>query len=289
MPLHRLLHPSYLIALALLIINDHYWKATYANALTGKLSDVVGLWVFAWFWATILPRYQRWVWSATALLFLWWKTPLADSFLSWANSWGWPLVRTIDYTDYWALLILPIAWWFYQQQPKQTWQVRPVYLGLIFISLSSFVATSVAQRVIIQYPQGDVLLEKAVRIKYPPQEALALLRTGEWPITAVDEYKNPRAPITPGSRHNDRFQVIYLSHLYRIDSLRLIHGEWLYNIHFQLLPIRDGKRTKLQWINVTRAYDTDLQDWRQLKALQEYYELNLETAWLNPILRAAKE
>lgn len=36
-------HPATLSALALLVLNDHWAKARFANALTGKLSDFAGL------------------------------------------------------------------------------------------------------------------------------------------------------------------------------------------------------------------------------------------------------
>lgn len=40
------LHPLVLTALALLILNDHLWKAAHGTWWTGKLSDVAGLAVF---------------------------------------------------------------------------------------------------------------------------------------------------------------------------------------------------------------------------------------------------
>jgi hypothetical protein len=38
-----LLHPAFLVALGLLWLNDHAWKAAHPGLLTGKLSDVAGL------------------------------------------------------------------------------------------------------------------------------------------------------------------------------------------------------------------------------------------------------
>jgi hypothetical protein len=36
-------HPAIVAALVVLVVNDHWAKARFANALTGKLSDVAGL------------------------------------------------------------------------------------------------------------------------------------------------------------------------------------------------------------------------------------------------------
>lgn len=42
-PSHGLLHPAALASVALLLVNDHYLKATWPGWLTGKLSDFAGL------------------------------------------------------------------------------------------------------------------------------------------------------------------------------------------------------------------------------------------------------
>jgi hypothetical protein len=38
-----ILHPVVLISLALLVVNDHYWKGRGPGVITGKLSDAAGL------------------------------------------------------------------------------------------------------------------------------------------------------------------------------------------------------------------------------------------------------
>ncbi len=43
LPGDGLLHPVALAALAVLILNDHWWKRAHPSAITGKLSDVAGL------------------------------------------------------------------------------------------------------------------------------------------------------------------------------------------------------------------------------------------------------
>jgi hypothetical protein len=42
-PAHPLLHPVSLLAIALLVVNDHVLKAAWPGVVTGKLSDVAGL------------------------------------------------------------------------------------------------------------------------------------------------------------------------------------------------------------------------------------------------------
>lgn len=43
LPADGLLHPAALLALGLLVLNDHVLKAAYPGAITGKLSDLAGL------------------------------------------------------------------------------------------------------------------------------------------------------------------------------------------------------------------------------------------------------
>ena len=43
LPADGLLHPMSLVALGLLLLNDHVLKAVWPGALTGKLSDIAGL------------------------------------------------------------------------------------------------------------------------------------------------------------------------------------------------------------------------------------------------------
>lgn len=63
-PADGLLHPVSLLALGLLLLNDHALKAAWPGLLTGKLSDVAGLVVFPLVvvaaWETFLVAVRRW-------------------------------------------------------------------------------------------------------------------------------------------------------------------------------------------------------------------------------------
>lgn len=50
-----ILHPISLGAIAVLILNDHWWKPTFGGPITGKLSDVAGL--------TFFPLLLQAVWE----------------------------------------------------------------------------------------------------------------------------------------------------------------------------------------------------------------------------------
>lgn len=52
-------HPMWVVALAVLVINDAYLKGTHPGLVTGKLSDVAGVVVLAWFLGAVTARPAR--------------------------------------------------------------------------------------------------------------------------------------------------------------------------------------------------------------------------------------
>ncbi|MCP4580716.1 MAG: hypothetical protein GY839_03815 [candidate division Zixibacteria bacterium] len=56
---NMLFNPIFLLALALLLLNDHLLKAAYPGWLTGKLSDFAGLFVMAVFAYAVMSAINR--------------------------------------------------------------------------------------------------------------------------------------------------------------------------------------------------------------------------------------
>jgi hypothetical protein len=98
-PAEALLHPTSLLALGLLIVNDHILKAAYPGAVTGKLSDLAGLAFFPVLlvgaWEIVLASMGRWhgpsrrtlgvAIGSTAAAFTLVKTvPLAAAAFAWS-------------------------------------------------------------------------------------------------------------------------------------------------------------------------------------------------------------
>jgi len=106
--------PIYLSAI-LLILNDHILKYEYPGFVTGKLSDIAGV-----FLVTLLLRtlFKKQVYLSSLfiiLLFVYWKSPYSEGLLIFLNE-NIPLnfVRTIDYTDLFALLVIPFSHYVYR-------------------------------------------------------------------------------------------------------------------------------------------------------------------------------
>jgi hypothetical protein len=97
----------FVLAVALLVLNDWMLKATLGNWVTGKLSDFAGLFAFPLLWTALLPRRRDAAFVLTAAGFLFWKSPLSEAPLAAWNALGvWPLARVVDYTDWVALAAL---------------------------------------------------------------------------------------------------------------------------------------------------------------------------------------
>jgi hypothetical protein len=103
--------PLFLLGLALLLLNDFVLKEAFGNALTGKLSDFAGMFIFPLFWLALFPKYKRLIFVTCGLFFVWWKSPMSQAAIDGWNGLGvFQMGRVVDYSDLWALLMLPLAW-----------------------------------------------------------------------------------------------------------------------------------------------------------------------------------
>jgi hypothetical protein len=102
-----------LASLLVLVVNDCYLKFTYANVVTGKLSDFSGILLVALLLFGTFPRLRHHLAAAIILCFAVWKSPLADEFILFVQSlgFGW-FGRVVDYTDLAAFMMIPFAYRF---------------------------------------------------------------------------------------------------------------------------------------------------------------------------------
>src|SRR5690349_11850118 len=103
-----LLHPVFIISLAVLLLNDFYWKFSYHNWLTGKLSDFAGLIVLPVFLLALLPKLSKpGAVLFSALFFSWWKSSFSQPVIHLFNkTLSLPVDRVVDISDTIALPVL---------------------------------------------------------------------------------------------------------------------------------------------------------------------------------------
>ncbi|MCJ8153974.1 hypothetical protein MKJ01_09415 [Chryseobacterium sp. SSA4.19] len=136
----------FIICLGLLLLNDFYLKAVYHNILTGKLSDLCGLFIFPIFWSVLKPKYRSQIFIATAVFFIYWKSAYSQSFIDFFSSAFFRIERTVDVTDLLTLPVLALAWFSLKndlEHPKASaWQHKFNPYGIAAIAVFSFYSTS---------------------------------------------------------------------------------------------------------------------------------------------------
>ncbi|HSE24932.1 MAG TPA: hypothetical protein VLB68_24945 [Pyrinomonadaceae bacterium] len=128
-------------------MNDFVLKEHFHNGFTGKLSDFAGLFVFSLFWAAFLPGQKAFVCISTAMLFVFWKSAYSQSLIEGWNSLPfYGIQRTIDYSDLWALAVLPLSY-FYGEISFRFSVPRPFIYLIAILSIFAFTATQYSQKV----------------------------------------------------------------------------------------------------------------------------------------------
>lgn len=157
-------------ALALLVVNDHVLKPAFHNAVTGKLSDVAGLFALALFCRALAPARRTAVCLTIAALWVWWKLPLSQLALDAWNALGvFPLGRVVDPTDLLALVVLPAAWSYAPRAraDRPALRGRMATLAMCAASVLAFAATSRAPRLAPE-------LSQSVSLDAEPEHELAM-------------------------------------------------------------------------------------------------------------------
>ncbi len=139
-----------LAGLALLLANDFVFKALFHNALTGKLSDFAGLFVFPLFWSALAPRRRREIYALTALGFVFWKSSYSQTLIDvWNSLRVFNAGRVVDATDLLALVALVPSYLYGSKSARGArgeTPARPLKnwarAGAAAVALFAFTATS---------------------------------------------------------------------------------------------------------------------------------------------------
>jgi hypothetical protein len=168
-----LLHPSFILSLAFLLLNDFYLKYEYHNWFTGKLSDFAGLFASSIFLYSIFPKRKEEVIVTVALFFIWWKSSLSDSFINFCNyQLNFPVDRVIDISDLYALIVLPFTLMIKPIHYPETLIKKLAVGSICIISFIAFTATSLPRRLA---DDNKVLLDKNIKTKKKEDEIIKTL------------------------------------------------------------------------------------------------------------------
>lgn len=135
------------LSLVLLIANDLYLKYAYPGWLSGKLSDVSGIFLLVYFLFGMFPKVK---WLSTVLVvlsFVFWKSPFSQSLIETINIvTAVNIGRVVDYSDFLAFAVIPFAWIIelrnsYSKFPN--FPRRIAALPVALISVAALTGTSV--------------------------------------------------------------------------------------------------------------------------------------------------
>ena len=106
----------FLLSVFILIINDYFLKDYFRNDITGKLSDFAGLFAFPYFVSVIIPKSSKINYFIIGILFSIWKSEFIEPILIFFNQNGLGINRTVDYSDLFALSILPVSYLYWNSK-----------------------------------------------------------------------------------------------------------------------------------------------------------------------------
>lgn len=169
---HQLLTDKYfLIGLVVLIVNDLFLKYSFSGIITGKLSDISGLFIFPFFWSALLTKHTKKIYIITAVLFILWKLPITTNGLFIINNFlGTNFYRTVDLTDLFTLGVLPISYKYFcflqTERTSVNWSWPT--LSICIVSAFSFIATTIPS-----YPLSKtVLIEQSYTLDITKEKLL---------------------------------------------------------------------------------------------------------------------
>jgi hypothetical protein len=249
--------------------------------LTGKLSDFAGLIVFPIFLAFLIPTSKKWISLITGILFLIWKTsfatPLIDILI---QTLPFKIQRIIDYSDYWALLVLPLAHRIINHHTitiiNSNKILRLSKIGIASVSFFAICATSIPPPV--EMPEGTIYIGKEYTIKKSKDETIDMIKSLGY---NVDYYKNLEDSITI-KKYRSR-KIPY----YQTDNIIIYDDnekpiDTILNVKYTLYEAKENK-TRIEIINVTLSEDGNIQRWQTLKYLRKQYKKTFEKQVINKI------
>jgi hypothetical protein len=219
------------------------------------------------FAASIVPKLSKSISIITGIGFFIWKLPLFTPVVDLINQLSFITIhRVIDYSDYLALLILPLSYYLINYH-----KLRPILkiekikyfskFALLGISLFAFCATSVVWR---EMPQGTVFIGDSYNIKLPKDSVIASIQRLGY---NCDFYEKDSTNYHSKAYYQTDNIIQHYEQSMVIDTIS--------SVKYELETINPNK-TKLTIINVTLSKEGNIQNWKRLKSLSKQYSLWLK-------------
>jgi hypothetical protein len=175
--------PGFMVSTSILLLNDFILKQYFPGMITGKLSDFAGLFMFPLYINAVFPKNKLLIYWLVGLFFVWWKSILSQPVIDLWNLYNFYCIgRTVDYSDYIALLILPLS---YNYKPSIQIDSKIVNAAMFFVALFGILATAGTTGKIKEYPfkQSKYKVHATIQELYK-----------ENPTLIVSKEKRPKLP-----------------------------------------------------------------------------------------------
>ena len=188
--------------------------------------------------------------------------------------------RIIDYSDYWALLVLPIAHKIIHQDTKTNINsyniLRVSKFGIVVVSFFAICATSMPPPV--EMPEGTIYIGKEYTIKKSKEETIEMIKSLGY---NVDYHENLEDSVTI-KKYRSRKMPYYQTDNIIIYDDNSIPIDTILNVKYTLYEPKENK-TKIEIINVTLSEEGNIQRWQTLKYLRKQYKNMLEKQMIKKV------
>jgi hypothetical protein len=262
---YYLLNFVFIFCVLTLFLNDHYLKFKFANWMTGKLSDVVGIIILPLLFAFLLPKLKQYSVLITAILFIFWKCHLSQPFIDLYNEYTFiQTSRTVDVTDLFVLLLLPIPYFIIMRIDSLDF-IKINNINPLLVLLPTFfilMATSPPPRFYYTKSDGNLNCYNCnITVKYNQSEIVEKLRKVDIifdSIAPIDTFALERIP---GLKKAN-------VHVYKLNRI-IIEKDTLKNLDFTMKTIKDGK-TKIYFNGM--QVSENISNLKLERKLRNYYK-----------------
>lgn len=272
---YYLLNYPFIIALVFLILNDHVFKLQFSNWVTGKLSDVLGVFLLPVVLTYIFPKLLKFNIVFTALFFVFWKLEYSQPFIDAYNQIALiQITRVVDYTDIVALLVLPLAYYFIKHiETLKQFHISATIVNpfvIVFVSCFAFMATSPPHYYFL--PENVLTcLECKLKTKKNKDDILKTFKAHNFNVK-LDSFPNIYDDTT--NVYNLHYREKTFSNIedeypfYIIDSL-IIDNDTILDARFAVLKNKKGI-TEITFNNM--RFNKPMSSYKARKKMMSYYK-----------------
>lgn len=180
----EILNPFFLTSLFILILNDAFLKFYFPNFITGKLSDIFGLIVFAQC-ASVFSNGKATLYTIVAVLFIYWKSPFSQTLI---DNWNiyvsqFSINRTIDYTDTLCLLVLIPLYKYYPGNSRHSSTLSILFKPMFVVALFGMIASSKPDF----YYGNDIEINKRLKFNLSEKELIDKIEKNGYAYTLAEK------------------------------------------------------------------------------------------------------